>query len=469
MTTSINSAKSPAAIGRQKARVESAELQIIVFILLHIPLAFVLDFSGWLGAIHALAVLLYGLRAAFRHQDSQVIAVLGYITGAEILWRMTEARILWEYGKYAAILLAFFAILAASRNPRPRRLSGSAYRLNPAIIFYLACLLPSLILTLGEWDLARARNEISFNLSGPLALTFLALYFWQRPLAKRELLYFLIALVAPIVGILTKAGWRTITADALEFSLNANFATSGGYGPNQVSNILGLGALACVILLVLLWRRLSFRFFFSGLGVLFLFQAILTFSRGGVYSFILAVTAFIFHLLSSSQARNRFAFLLIAGLLLGWYVGNPLLNRITAAMWQTRFTSLDSTGRMELVLADWQAFLDHPLAGAGVGLSKQYHAEAGDSAVTAHTEFSRTLAEHGLLGILSTLILFGLLVVGYVRNKRGLGRAMAATFAIWSLSLMVHSGMRFVAISLGVALALAVWQVSLDDGIGEEA
>jgi hypothetical protein len=29
--------------------------------------------------------------------------------------------------------------------------------------------------------------------------------------------------------------------------------------------------------------------------------------------------------------------------------------------------------------------------------------------------------------------------------------------------------MRFVAISLGIALALAVWQVSLDDGIGGEA
>jgi O-antigen ligase len=467
MTTSIHSAESPAAARRQQPLAENVEFRVIVFILLHIPLAFVLDFSGWLGAIHALAVLLYGLRAAFRRQDSQVIAVLGYITGAEILWRMTEARILWEYGKYAAILLTFFAILAASRNPR--RLSGSVYRLNPAIIFYLAFLLPSLILTFAEWELARARNEISFNLSGPLALTFLALYFWQRPLAKRELLYFLIALVAPIVGILTKAGWHTITADALEFSLNANFVTSGGYGPNQVSNILGLGALACVILLVLLWRRLPFRLFFSGLGALFLFQAILTFSRGGVYSFILAVTVFIFHLLRSPQARNRFAFLLITGLLLGWYVGNPLLNRITAAMWQTRFTSLDSTGRMELVLADWQAFLDHPLAGAGVGLSKQYHAEAVDSAVTAHTEFSRTLAEHGLLGVLSTLILLGLLVVSYVRNKRGLGRALAATFAIWSLSLMVHSGMRFVAISLGIALALAVWQVSLDDGIGGEA
>jgi hypothetical protein len=182
-----------------------------------------------------------------------------------------------------------------------------------------------------------------------------------------------------------------------------------------------------------------------------------------------AVIVFIFHLLRSSQARKRFAFLLVTGLLLGWYIGNPFLNRITVAVWQTRFTSLDSTGRRELALADWQAFLDHPLAGVGVGLSKQYHAAAVGSAAAAHTEFSRTLAEHGLLGILSTVILFGLLGVGYVRNKHGLGRAIAATFATWSLSLMVHSGMRFVAISLGIALAMALWQVSLEDEIGEEA
>ena len=54
-------------------------------------------------------------------------------------------------------------------------------------------------------------------------------------------------MVAPIIGVASLAVFSLATTEA-EFGSNSNFAGSGGYGPNQVSCMLALGAVLAVLL-----------------------------------------------------------------------------------------------------------------------------------------------------------------------------------------------------------------------------
>ncbi|MCB0019983.1 MAG: hypothetical protein KDE09_19470, partial [Anaerolineales bacterium] len=201
MSGNINSA-TYVRIRAQKSLLSSFEVRTIAFIIGHIPLSFLLSFSGWAGAVHAILVLFIGMRAAVHRNYDRVLAVLAYIAGAELLWRMTSARIFWEYGKYASIALAIFTILVSQKRTFGLK-PDYQIKLNPALIFYLAFLLPSVVLTFDALDLNEVRRQLSFNLSGPLAITVLGLFLWQYSANRGSLVQLLLALVAPIVGILT--------------------------------------------------------------------------------------------------------------------------------------------------------------------------------------------------------------------------------------------------------------------------
>jgi hypothetical protein len=448
----------------------SFAFQVVLFCLAHIPLAYVLRLSGRLGMLHALLVLAFGIRAAFRQDIGQVVCALGYLAGAEILWRMTGADIFWEFSKYAAVLIAFLAIMIEQRDmPVYFPKLGQSYEtpqvpryLNLTPLFYFALLLPATILTWLEMDFNEARQQISFNLSGPLALAIMALYLWKRPLNKQQIASLLVTIIAPITGVLFHAVYSTFTAEVI-FTLESNFTTSGGYGPNQVSNILGLGALAAIFLLIVKWRSPGLRLFLLLLAATFVLQAFLTFSRGGVISLFIAVLLLGLHLFRTPQARGRFLFLAVIAYGTGVFIITPILDGFTDTLWQQRFADLSTTGRSEVALADWQAFLEYPLVGTGVGLSREYHQLLAGISVTAHTEVTRMLAEHGLLGVLSLCILVAMIGYSYVKAKAGVPRAFTSTFIAWALFVMLQSAMRFLAIPLSLTLAMVVWQVSLDD------
>jgi O-antigen ligase len=61
------------------------------------------------------------------------------------------------------------------------------------------------------------------------------------------------------------------------------------------------------------------------------------------------------------------------------------------------------TGRGDIAQTEWIMFLDHPFVGVGGRLGEERIEATGD-VVASHSEVSRLLAEHGMLGILSLLI-----------------------------------------------------------------
>src|SRR5678816_1878220 len=196
------------------------------FAVAHIVLALVMQRAPVVATVHAIACLLVGVIIAARRRIQDVAYVVAYIAGSEVLWRMTQAGVFWEYGKYAisaVMLVALFRI-------RARRNRGLA-------ITYLIVLLPSALLTLFALNLDLARQVISFNLSGPLCLTLCVLVFSNVRLDDSDLRTTMLALIAPVIGIATIAYYSTATAVDLEFVGESNSVTSGGFGPNQVSSM----------------------------------------------------------------------------------------------------------------------------------------------------------------------------------------------------------------------------------------
>src|SRR4029077_18351477 len=92
---------------------------------------------------------------------------------------------------------------------------------------------------------------------------------------------------APIMGIGFLVLFRMATT-GVDFDVtgaNSNSDSSGGYGPNQVSAILSLGALMALFGFLGVKRSRVLQVWFGAVMVWLLAQATLTFSRTGVYLF----------------------------------------------------------------------------------------------------------------------------------------------------------------------------------------
>ena len=435
----------------------SFSLRVIIFLLAHLPLALAMESLWPLATAHAVLVTLAGVRWALLGRSRLVIYTLAYIAGCEVLWRMAEARVFWEYGKYAIALVAVVALVSEWR-----RAGGRLRAFEPLVL--LAALLPAVVLAMLDLSPDEAFDQISFNLSAYLALVVAALYLWGRPVARRTAGGLLLALMAPISGVLFLASYSTFSQIGVDSFVGASsWIRSGDFGANQVANVLSLGALAGFILLVLLPRARAARLLIALLTVGMIVQSILTFSRGGLYSLLLAGLALGMHLWRAPGARGRFLALLAAFTILVFGGIYPWLDDISTGAVTARFQDLDTTGRLELAQADLLAFEENRLLGTGVGGSMPYHEYVLGDSVGTHTEYTRLLAEHGLFGVFIIALMGWMLLKRYVRTQPGLARGISAAMAVWSLSIMAHSATRIVAISLAFALALVDWQLNAEE------
>ena len=106
------------------------------------------------------------------------------------------------------------------------------------------------------------------------------------------------------------------------------------------------------------------------------------------------------------------------------------------------------------MLADWLTFLDHPVFGVGPDQSTAFHARTFRVSRT-HTEYTRVLAEHGLLGLVSMLILLGAVLVRVFKKGSAQQKALVISFTAWALVFMFHAAMRLSAPSLLFGIAAA--------------
>jgi len=428
-----------------RALVRSPGFGMAALVVVHPFLALAMKDSSFLATAHALFTLALGLSFALVSKDIRKVGyVAAYIAGAEILWRMTNAQIYWEAGKYFSIIIlgiALFRIKPWQRSSLP--------------ILYFGLLLLSIPLVLSRLGTSSAaRDAISFNLSGPLALMVCALYFSQITLDQNAMRRMAWWVILSILGIATLTVAGILSAGPITFTDESNFATSGGFGPNQISAALGLGG-GLSFLLYLTGKDHASRWFTIFLALGFLTLSALTFSRGGVYNAAIMAMLALAH--NMQDTRRRIATILtvlIIGLI-GGYLIFPRLNAFTGGMIGHRFSDLNTTSRAEIAQADLEIWFANPVLGIGPGISKTERIFG--HGVAAHTEYTRILAEHGSAGLLSLLVLFWITARAYFRAPKAESQIWVAALLAWPLMEMSHAAMRVVAISFLFGLALVSW------------
>jgi hypothetical protein len=407
----------------------SANLGILAFLLLHIPLAFLLHYSPIFATVHALGTVMVGISFLSRDRHPfRLLYVVAYIVGAELLWRATDSYVFYEFGKYATSLLLIFAILKFNMLKR----------VDARGPLYFALLLPSLS-QVEAFD----RQQIAFNLSGPFALAVAVTFFSALQLPRTEIRRLCFAILGPIVSLVTLSTFSTLTYMPGVFIIGSKL-TSGGVGPNQMSSMLGLGALLAFLCLFIEKKSLSLRLTLLGCLLWFSGQCVMTFSRGGFWTALGSILIAALYLFSGRRLRGA---ILAMGTLI-YLVFNflifPALDNYTGGLLGERFSDFDPSGRDRIAEADLILFEEHPVLGVGPGESKTLH-EITFGVASAHTEFSRLLAEHGSFGVMALLLLLSLAWQRFRAPLPPFEKACSMAFAAWALVFMLHAAMRLVA------------------------
>jgi O-antigen ligase len=392
-----------------------------------------------IGTAHALFYVALGLFFVFR--DARPVGVVYttmYVSGAELLWRGSEAAVFWEYGKYSCILLLSVALV------RYKRLNRADFR--PLFAFLL--LTPSILLVPFN------RQAISFNLSGALTLAIACTFFSTIYIGREELKKIFLFGMAPIVSLASLAANSTFQAN-LTTLVAGTKSTTAGIGPNQVSSVLGLGILFAFLSLFL-WspRERLIRALLMALVLGFSYQALISLSRGGVWNAAGAIIIASLYLFRSRKDRTRI--LVSAGVLaiILQFVVLPTLNRSTDGFIAERFSDTNSSGRVEIVKADLLAWRDHPILGTGPGGTSAYHAITFIFS-PSHTEYSRLVGEHGVLGLVCMLILVVVVKDRWKRPESHLEKAIALALLAWAFLFFWHAATRLSAPSVAFGLAMA--------------
>lgn len=405
-----------------------------------------------LGLVQAMALLGLALYAALRRRADLALLVAAYLTGAELVWRQSSAPVPYQMGPYLMLLVAALSVIL---------MYPAINDLGRRAMLYFALLLPSAMVTVSSTGPA-ARQLLAFSLAGPLAVAVLIVWFSQvglSPAMYRRMLWTMaISGVGPLTIAATNLSDYLGTGEELVFSDASNFVASGGFGPVQVSSILGLTVLVC-ILLTMIETNLVARLLAGTVGVAAGVQSLLTFSRGGMFATGFAVAALVLAQTRSPQGRRRAALVIAVVFALGYFVIIPRVNNFTQGAFEERFTNTE-TGRTDLASSDLDVFERSPVFGVGPGMTKYQRLgfetcalrnDACRDEASSHTEFTRMMSEHGAIGILSMAILFSLAWSAVVRA--GSSRFLALSFIVWSIAQMFYANIRIVAVAFAFAVA----------------
>lgn len=428
------------------------KITYVQLLLLHIGMAFAVYFlraSSTVFLIGSFTIFTFYVLAK-GNKNNEVLYAAAYFTGAEVFFRMTGGALLYETGKYAVI---FFLLVGMFYR-------GTSLRSIPYWV-YLFILVPGILFSAINLNYeSNFRTAIIFNLSGPFCLGIAAIYMYYRRVSAEELRRIFLVMLLPIVTTMVYLFLYTPNIrDALN-GTESNFQTSGGFGPNQVATILGLGMFILITRLFTIRDRLVniidlvILFFMS-------YRAIVTFSRGGVITAGACAVFFLIFLYVTSNSRNRARLLpkvgiIVFGLMLTW-----LFTSIqTTGLIDYRYTNRDAagrlkrditTGRSDLISSELEAFYEKPLTGIGVGKIKEYRFEQSGTLAATHNEVSRLLSEHGVLGLAALMLLFLTPLFYWFRQRHN--PYLIALFIFWFLTIN-HSSMRLAAPAFIYGLSL---------------
>jgi len=110
-----------------------------------------------------------------------------------------------------------------------------------------------------------------------------------------------------------------------------------------------------------------------------------------------------------------------------------------------------TTGRLELISTEIDAFKTHPFFGLGVGQVKGYFIEELGVKLPTHSEVSRMLSEHGVFGLFALMIL---IIVPVFNNPLGIKNIYFYPLLLFWFLTINHSSMRIAAPAFIYGLSL---------------
>ena len=441
MALSLPTARTGGASVSVLDRVIPVDRVPVVYLIVSAVIALAMQQSRQLATIEGVLVIgLVVLVVLFSKRVELVIAGVSYVVASEALWRMTKSHAPWEIGKY--ILVFGFGVAC---------LRFASRRLSLLPLVFIGLLIPSGAITVTQLGLSAAQGAVVFNLGGPVALG-LAVFFLQRVEATgQEMTQQIWVLLGPLVGVAAIVARKTIENGTISFSDNSNFDTSGGYGPNQVSTVLGLGALLCLLILLRGIRGRTGLFVLALCGF-FLGETLLTFSRGGVYTAVVGAAGVVLAGLLTSGTRSK---ILTRALLIGIMTLLVIswASTFTGGTLGTRYGDTGTTGRSDIAASEIRLFEQNPVWGIGPGRAATERDALTFGTEASHTEYTRMLAEHGVLGLMAIGILLAMAWRAFRSQTDRWGRLFAAGAIFWAMTAMTHAGMRIGLIPLIFALA----------------
>ncbi len=386
-----------------------------------------------------------------KQKELYVLLACAYFTGAEVFFRMTKAFIFYETGKYAIMFFSVLGIfyLGFKKNAFP-------------YVLYLVLLLPGVLVSYDSisYD-TNFRTAVLFNLSGPLCLSLASIYIFGRTITLKQFLKVLDYTIYPLISMTIYIVLYSPDIREVITNTASNSAVSGGYGPNQVATVLGLGVFILLSRLIIPYKnaliQMAMMFFLGLMG----YRALLTFSRGGVIVAVLMSLVFIIIVYFSTSLKNKAKITLkMTGIILVTLAIWTFTIFQTGGLIENRYANEDAlgrekeditTGRVDLLTTEIEAFKKSPILGVGVGQVKTYfEAELGIELPT-HNEISRMLSEHGLFGIFALLVLIFAPIITKMSGRKNIYFYPFLIF--WGLTI-AHSSMRIAAPAFIYALCL---------------
>jgi hypothetical protein len=410
----------------------------------HAGMGFALGRYPGVAPLEAIVVAAVALGVAWMDRSlTRTACAVAYIAGSEALWRITEANLVWELGKYSMVAAMLIGLFRHGR-----------FRPYWPPLCYLLVLLPSAFLTFTFVEPSRARQLVSFDLSGPVSLGVGVLFFIQVRLTPRQMARVLLAYVIPTVAVVVLI-LLGLTDAELSFGRSSLAAASGGFGPNQVSAGLGLAALAAFLILAGRGAPPLLRVAMGALLLVFGAQSALTFSRCGLYYFAGGALVASFVQLRNPRMAAQLGGSAAVLAAIVYFLVYPWLDEFTGGALSNRFRNTDLTNRDRIMAMDLRIFAENPVLGIGVGRGKEVR-EAMEYRAASHTEYTRLLAEHGFFGVLAILLLLWMGLIHFLRGRGVQGRAIAGALVAYSLLYMTGNGMRQVLPGFTFGLAAAM-------------
>ena len=432
----------------------------LLFICIHLVIGFIATILP-IGNIYTLLIIVTGIIIILitRNKNEEALYLLSYLVGAEIFIRATNGAILYETGKYGLIL---FSLLGIFLGPIKGKISIS-------LLIYILLLSIGIIFTQvpsGE----SIRKAIAFNLSGPISLAIFALYCNFRHITIKELNQLLFFLLLPIFSMISLVYFKTPSLEDLVFTTSSNFNTSGGFGPNQVSTMIGVGTFIIAIFIILRVQLSKYLFLDIIFLAYFTYRGLLTFSRGGMLTAGVALAAFIGCIVLHKRLTFKKLFLYTSvsfALFMGVWL---YTTNITGGLISNRYAGKNakgvqkkdaSAGRGAIFERQLESFYESPFFGIGVGNGKYKRIESNIKVTAAaHNEISRLFEEQGVLGIIALLILLFKPLVNIYFGTMYQRSFLISFYVFWFLTIN-HSAMRLA--FPGFIYGLSLIKITTDD------